>query len=261
MDQVASRTPSRCRTVIRFTLGSLNGCYLDHRTHRRGKGDGHETGDGVTAGAVLCVALTSYCDPASSQQPQAIAPEAVRPPVCSELNVNGRASTSFFAVTLPPSQSCTTRISNGFPVPDPNCTPGAIDPTLTIEVLKDPRFTTRCVSNAVTTEGEKALTYDWYSLPHPSNNSGENQICELDHLVSLELGGADSLDNVWPQCGPAGVTLPQRFFKEKDTVENFLAMQVRTGRMNLTGAQKAIATDWTQFLNEARRVCPEGRCF
>ena len=216
---------------------------------------------GITAGAVLCVALTSYYDPVSSQQPQAIAPEALRPPVCSELNINGRASTPFVAVTLPPPQSCTTRLSNGFPVPDPNCTPGAINPTLMIEVLRDPRFTTRCVRDAVTTEGEKAITYDCYSLPHPSNNSGENQICELDHLVSLELGGADTLDNVWPQCGPAGVSLPQRFFKEKDTVENFLAMQVREGRMDLSQAQKAIATDWTEFLHEARQACPEGRCF
>ena len=215
----------------------------------------------LAAGAASCLPLLTYCGAAGSQQPPAIAPEALRPPVCAELNINGRASTPLVAVNLPPQQSCTTRVSNGFPVPDPNCTPGENNPTLTIEVLKDPRFTTRCVRDAVTTEGEKAITYDWYSLPHPSNNSGESQICELDHLVSLELGGADSLDNVWPQCGPAGVTLPQRFFKEKDTVENFLAMQVRTGRMNLTGAQKAIATDWTQFLNEARRVCPEGRCF
>jgi len=82
----------------------------------------------------------------------------------------------------------------------------------------------------------------------------------LDHLISLELGGADTLDNIWPQCGPSDVTLPQRFFKEKDTVENFLAMQVRAGRMDLIDAQRGIATDWTQFLDEARRACPEGRC-
>jgi hypothetical protein len=66
----------------------------------------------------------------------------------------------------------------------------------------------------------------------------------LDHLISLELGGADTLDNAWPQCGPSGVALPQRFFKEKDTVENFLAMQVREGRMDLSEAQKGIATDY-----------------
>ena len=71
---------------------------------------------------------------------------------------------------------------------------------------------------------------------------------------------ADTLDNIWPQCGPSDVALPQRFFKEKDTVENFLTMQVRAGRMDLIGAQRGIATDWTQFLDEARRACPEGRC-
>ena len=42
----------------------------------------------------------------------------------------------------------------------------------------------------------KARTYVWYRLAQPSDNSGENQICELDHLVSLELGGADTLDNI-----------------------------------------------------------------
>ena len=108
---------------------------------------------------------------------------------------------------------------------------------------------------------KKRRLTEWYNLPHPSNNSGEAQICELDHLISLELGGADTLDNIWPQCGPSGVSLPQRFFKEKDTVENFLAMQVREGRMDLSEAQKGIATDWTQFLDQARRACPEGRCF
>ena len=184
----------------------------------------------------------------------------VRPPICDQFEVDGRASTPLRTVSLPPSQSCTTHTSNGFPVPDPNCTPGAVNPTLTIEVLRDRSFTTRCIRDAATQEEEKATTYGWYNLPHPSNNSGENQTCELDHLISLELGGADTLDNIWPQCGPSGVVLPQRFFKEKDMVENFLAMQVREGRMDLSEAQKGIATDWTQFLAEARRACPEGRC-
>jgi hypothetical protein len=212
----------------------------------------------VAAGAVICFALIGCRVRAIAQQP--IAPEAFNPAVCAQLNVNGRASAPLQPVTLPPLQGCATRTSNGFPVPDPNCTPGAINPTLTIDVLRDPRFTTRCVRDAATQGEEKATTYDWYRVRHPSNNSGQGQICELDHLISLELGGADTLDNIWPQCGPSDVALPQRFFKEKDTVENFLAMQVRAGRMDLIDAQKGIATDWTQFLDEARRACPEGRC-
>ena len=131
---------------------------------------------------------------------------------------------------------------------------------MTIDVLRDRSFTTKCIRDAATTSEEKRTTYTWYDLELPAHNSGESQVCELDHLISLELGGADTLDNIWPQCGPDGASLPQRFFKEKDTVENFLAMQVREGRMDLSQAQKAIATDWTQFLDEARRACPEGRC-
>jgi hypothetical protein len=213
----------------------------------------------ITAGAALCFALTDYFGPANSQQPNA--PELFNPAICNHFDVDGRASAPLRTVTLPPPQSCTTHTTNGFPVPDPNCTPGAINPTLTIEVLRDARFTTRCVRDAATQEEEKATTYEWYRLKHPSNNSGDNQICELDHLISLELGGADTLDNIWPQCGPSGVALPQRNFKEKDTVENFLAREVREGRMDLSTAQNGIATDWTQFLDEARRACPEGKCF
>jgi hypothetical protein len=212
----------------------------------------------VAAGAALCLVLIASAGPANPQQ---LTPELFRPAACDELHVDGRASVPLQTVTLPPPQGCATRTANGFPIPDPNCTPGAVDPTVTIAVLRNPSFTTRCVRDAATNAVQKATTYAWYNLPLPSNKSGANQICELDHLIPLELGGADTLDNVWPQCGPSGVALPQRFFKEKDTVENFLAMQVKQGRMDLGAAQRGIAADWTQFLNEARRVCPEGRCF
>jgi hypothetical protein len=212
----------------------------------------------VTAAIALYFGYASWYSPANSAQPTSA--ELFRPPVCDQLNIDGRASASLHTVALPPQQTCTTPTRNGFPVPDPNCTPGAINPTLTIEVLRDPGFTTRCTRDAATQEEEKTTTYDWYNLPHPSRNSGETQICELDHLISLKIGGGDTLDNIWPQCGPSGVSLQQRFFKIKDTVENFLAMQVRGGRMNLIDAQRGIAADWTQFLEEARRACPEGRC-
>lgn len=107
---------------------------------------------------------------------------------------------------------------------------------------------------------EKAKAYKWYQIPKPANNSGQNQYCELDHLISLELGGADTLDNIWPQCGPSHVELQQRFFKRKDTVENYLAKQVRDGNMKLAAAQKGIATSWTQYLDEAEKACPNGKC-
>jgi hypothetical protein len=153
------------------------------------------------------------------------------------------------------SQGCTAGTKHGFPVPDPKCTPGAINPTVTLDVLKNSSFRTECIRNCATGEADKNVTYKQYGIPHPTKNEGSSQVCELDHLVSLELGGADTLDNIWPQCGPNQAVLAKRYFKQKDAVENYLAEQVRTGAIDLGKAQTGIAEDWTQFLGEAQSFC------
>jgi len=192
---------------------------------------------------------------------------------CQEkLHINPKGDRPMLSVHLPPGQTCRPLMKNGFPVPDPSCTPGAVNPTLTISVLKNPDFKTGCVRDQATPEGRiapkpdekpgpaKVDTYEWYDATKPDDNSGQQQVCELDHLISLEIGGADTLDNIWPQCGPANVTLNNRFFKEKDTVENYLAWMVRHDQMDLEAAQKGIASDWTQFLEDAEKKCPKGNC-
>ena len=170
------------------------------------------------------------------------------PAFCAQFDITATASTALAQVTLPPGKTCSVRLINNIPLPDPACTPGAVNPTVTTEVLQNPSFRTICVRSQTTTEAQKASTYQFYGIPHPPQNTGANQTCELDHLISLELGGADTLDNIWPQCGPNDVTLSQRYFKQKDSVENFLAKQVREGKMTLEDAQRGIASDWTQFL-------------
>jgi hypothetical protein len=156
------------------------------------------------------------------------------------------------AVTLPPSGACKASMKNGYPIPDPSCTPGAVNPSLTLAVLTRKGFGTKCMRDKASTPSAKAKTYDWYDIEHPANNRGANQVCELDHLISLEIGGADTLDNLWPQCGPDAVTLNERFFKQKDLVENYLAAQVRAKKMKLADAQTGIASDWTQYLDDAK---------
>jgi hypothetical protein len=119
-------------------------------------------------------------------------------------------------------------------------------------MLRNPHFRTKCVRDKATSAAKKTTTYGWYNVPHPANNQGPTQTCELDHLVSLELGGADTLDNIWPQCGPRGARGEHRYFKQKDAVEDYLAAQVRSGAISLADAQHGIATDWTQYLAAAR---------
>lgn len=168
------------------------------------------------------------------------------------IGIDGLASTPL-VTPVAHADHCSVMISaNGYPLPDPLCTPGAVNPTLTLDVLRAPHFHTGCVRSHATTESQKTSTYALYGIAHPLNNTGASQTCELDHLISLELGGADTLDNIWPQCGPDGVTLNQRYFKQKDMVENWLAVQVYTGKITLQAAQHGIASDWTQYIEAAK---------
>lgn len=63
--------------------------------------------------------------------------------------------------------------------------------------------------------------------------------CEIDHLISRELGGADDANNLWPQpyAGKWGAT-------RKDRLENRLHREVCSGRLSLSRAQRDIRTDW-----------------
>lgn len=64
---------------------------------------------------------------------------------------------------------------------------------------------------------------------------------EVDHLVSLELGGSNSIRNLWPQ---SYVTQPLNA-RVKDRVENRLHALVCSGRVPAEQAQREIAADWT----------------
>jgi len=60
---------------------------------------------------------------------------------------------------------------------------------------------------------------------------------ELDHLVSLEIGGSNDEANLWPEIG--------KIPNAKDKVENDLHDAVCSGKVTLVAAQQAIASDWT----------------
>jgi hypothetical protein len=70
---------------------------------------------------------------------------------------------------------------------------------------------------------------------------------EVDHLVSLELGGSNSIANLWPE--PAE---PRPGFHEKDKVENYLHDQVCNGSMPLAQAQRQIAYNWLVVYNKIK---------
>jgi hypothetical protein len=73
--------------------------------------------------------------------------------------------------------------------------------------------------------------------------------CEVDHLISLEIGGADDIENLWPQPSQ-----PRPGYREKDVLENWLHKQVCTGKMSLAEAQQGIVLDWYGLYLKMKRA-------
>ncbi|HZU66518.1 MAG TPA: HNH endonuclease [Ktedonobacteraceae bacterium] len=116
-------------------------------------------------------------------------------------------------------------------LPDSACTPGAIFPNATAQEICKSGYASS-VRNVPTSEKDQA--YAEYGITHHS--SGQY---EVDHLVSLELGGSNDIANLWPEAAS-----PTPGFHQKDQVENYLHNQVCSGAISLKEAQIEIATNW-----------------
>lgn len=115
--------------------------------------------------------------------------------------------------------------------PDPKLTPGDVLTTDSNIVCQ--KGYSKGVRNVPSTE--KKQVYAEYNTPYPQPQ-GAN---EVDHFISLELGGSNDIKNLWLE--PAN---PKPGFHEKDEEENYLHAQVCSGSMSLEEAQKEISTDW-----------------
>ena len=115
--------------------------------------------------------------------------------------------------------------------PDPACTPGDVLPNVTKDQICQPGYST---SVRDVPDSEKNQVYAEYGVT--SHTTGQY---EVDHFVSLELGGSNDISNLWPEAAD-----PTPGFHQKDLVENYLHEQVCQGAMTLADAQVAIATDW-----------------
>lgn len=134
------------------------------------------------------------------------------------------------------------RSADGAPMPDPECSPGAVNPTITLEVLRSSEWRTRLVRDKATSPAQKHALYAAYGIAAPHNNRGASQTCELDHIVPLEDGGADTIENLWPMCGRRADGLA--WFRMKDQLENELTKETKEGSVELSAGQRAIARDW-----------------
>lgn len=127
------------------------------------------------------------------------------------------------------------------PVPDHTLTPGVARTDLTLKQVcatkwgKDERAVTAAM---------KLQVFQAYGLSGNKDKAcipdAHGRRCEIDHLISRELGGADDVKNLWPQSygsKPWNAVL-------KDKVENRLHVEVCAGHITLSAAQATIRDDW-----------------
>jgi hypothetical protein len=112
--------------------------------------------------------------------------------------------------------------------------------TITREIICTDKYTT-CVRDVK--EDEKKKVYENYGLAgdHTGYCSGAEG-CEIDHLISLELGGANDIKNLWPQPYEGAAFTAHM----KDTLERRMHKMVCEGDLSLDEAQKEIRTNWIE---------------
>jgi hypothetical protein len=141
-----------------------------------------------------------------------------------------------------PRGSCHYRYRQAKPLPDPACTPGALNPEVTQATIGrticSSGYSPRVRPPRGITDREKADSARAYGYTGPFRTA------EYDHLVPLGLGGDPNDDrNLWLE--PNDVPAADTNANSKDDVEDRLHDAVCDGRVDLAAAQRAIATDWT----------------
>jgi hypothetical protein len=118
-------------------------------------------------------------------------------------------------------------------LPDRRCSPGAYYSALTTSVLCGSTFRTSTIRNVP--KSEKYAVESEYGL-EPAHYG---RAIEIDHVVPLELGGSNSIANLFPEPGAGAAS-----YHVKDRLENRVRALVCTGALGLATARKQMAADW-----------------
>lgn len=103
------------------------------------------------------------------------------------------------------------------------------DPTLTPGKVADPRLRTFLSSQMVD------LVFARYGIPVERRDE-----YRIDHLIPKELGGADAIENLWPQKKDVRPYSPER----KDLLTRRMLALIASHRITLQQAQQEMAQDW-----------------
>jgi hypothetical protein len=118
-------------------------------------------------------------------------------------------------------------------LPDRRCSPGAYSSGLTKAVICASTFRTGAIRNVP--QSEKNAVEREYGMAAKSYG----RTIEIDHIISLELGGSNDIANLFPEPGSGKAN-----YHIKDKLENKLHTLVCGGKITLATARRGIATNW-----------------
>jgi hypothetical protein len=189
--------------------------------------------------------------------PSAIGSSAAEPSGNTNASATGSAhaipvgagpQTHYTVQAQPAPGSCHYRYEQKEPLPDPVCTPGALNPKVTqatigSTICRTGGYTSGIRPSSYVTGKEKTANAKSYGY------TGNMRDGEYDHLISLQLGGdPNDYRNLWVEAPDPGHPTGSGPNNNKDKVETTLHTAVCNHKATLTAAQKAIATDWTTAL-------------
>lgn len=132
--------------------------------------------------------------------------------------------------------------------PDAACSPGAIyDLTGNTDPAKYDEAANMRLICASKTDGRRnvpdAFKRQVFSTYGVVRHTGSSH--EIDHIVSLTLGGSNTTANLYPE---AAAPLPG--YHQKDLVEVQLGRRICQGTISLSSAQEIIAHSWLDYLKQ-----------
>jgi hypothetical protein len=131
--------------------------------------------------------------------------------------------------------------------PDRQCSPGAYYSALTKARICAGDFRTDPIR--LVPQSEKEDVEREYGLPVMKYG----KTLEIDHIVSLELGGSNDIANLFPERRDVSPG-----YKVKDKLENKLHDLVCDGKLTLSSVRRRIASNWQTLYKDVYGVEPSG---
>jgi hypothetical protein len=183
--------------------------------------------------------------------------ETAKPPTINTTTTTGTTTTTAASTTrstvvgvkvgrsVPLGRRSRTRGCTRGALPDRRCSPGAYYSGLTAATICSSGFRTSTIRNVPQSE-MYAVEREYGLAPRAYGRT-----IEIDHIISLELGGSNDIGNLFPEPGSGRAN-----YHVKDRLENRLHAMVCSGAMTLAAARSGIARNWKTLYAHVYGVAP-----